>query len=387
MGDNYFDGTLDDFYDGSFVCLKVLLVVFVCRFVTAKINVSLLDSSFWDLARSALALSSPPPPCRAPAPQAQSSPGRPPLGVDTQPQGGSRACPPALGGGLQQNGPFFDVFSGGFAAGPTHAASHRPPQAASWRPEPIRLSASWGNPETHALQRNASVHHNGSFTTTSTPRHPTFSSALPAHGISSLRQNSGGSSFPNRAFPHLNQHRNIHLPWTNRNQANQDLNPPSVAGSTDQLTAPRAIATANSHSPNTTIPAMSSNPRRGGAHSADRSAGMAGPSTPAQPTQSSGSTTRTPRRSASRGRQAGPSKRKRESDLDDLFGDGDLPDNPVLDLVDKEEIPAEILKAQEEKKNYVKLSTFDCVICMDNAKVLTVTHCGRPTRTTILFSL
>ncbi|KAH6624347.1 hypothetical protein B0J18DRAFT_175814 [Chaetomium sp. MPI-SDFR-AT-0129] len=349
MGDNYFNGTLDDFYD---------------------------DPTFWDLAQSALSLGSPPPFGQAPAPQAWPSHGIPPIGVGAQSQSNSPAHPSALGGVWQQNGPSLDVFGGGFAAEPTHAASmssHRLPQAASWRPEPIRLSASSGNPETHALQRNASVHQIGSFTTTPTPRHPTtFPSSVPAHSISNQRQNPSGSSVPNSASSVLNQRLNIPPSWTNRNQSNQDFNLPGVAGFADQLTARRAIATANNHSLSTPIPAMSSNPRRGGARSADATA----PLTPAQPAQSAGPTTRTPRRSASRTAQAGPSKRKREDDLDDLFGDGDLPGNPVVDLVDKEEIPAEILQAQEEKKNYVKLSTFDCVICMDNAKTLTVTHCG-----------
>jgi E3 ubiquitin-protein ligase RNF5 len=51
----------------------------------------------------------------------------------------------------------------------------------------------------------------------------------------------------------------------------------------------------------------------------------------------------------------------------------------VIDLVDKTELPAEILNSQEKSKNHVRLSTFDCVICMDSVKDLTVTHCGKPT--------
>jgi len=68
-------------------------------------------------------------------------------------------------------------------------------------------------------------------------------------------------------------------------------------------------------------------------------------------------------------------KRKREPDLDDdLFGDAEFSD--VVDLVDKTEVPLDASKSQEKAKNYVKLSTFDCVICMDSVKDLTVTHCG-----------
>jgi E3 ubiquitin-protein ligase RNF5 len=49
----------------------------------------------------------------------------------------------------------------------------------------------------------------------------------------------------------------------------------------------------------------------------------------------------------------------------------------VIDLVDKTEVPPEILDSQEKSKNHVRLSTFDCVICMDSVKDLTVTHCGK----------
>ncbi|KAK3302449.1 uncharacterized protein B0T15DRAFT_496914 [Chaetomium strumarium] len=66
-------------------------------------------------------------------------------------------------------------------------------------------------------------------------------------------------------------------------------------------------------------------------------------------------------------------KRKREAD-DDLFGDNGLEDPEVVDLVDKDEVPAEILNKKEKK--WVKLGALDCVICMDNATDLTVTHCG-----------
>ena len=70
-------------------------------------------------------------------------------------------------------------------------------------------------------------------------------------------------------------------------------------------------------------------------------------------------------------------KRKREPDLDDLFGDGPFAEQEVVDLVDKDEVPTETPSTQEKPKNYVKMATFDCVICMENVKDLTVTHCGK----------
>jgi E3 ubiquitin-protein ligase RNF5 len=73
-------------------------------------------------------------------------------------------------------------------------------------------------------------------------------------------------------------------------------------------------------------------------------------------------------------------KRKREaSTADDLFSDDVWGDPEVVDLVDKDEVPPEILSNSQEEatKNYVKLSAFDCAICMDNVTDLTVTHCGK----------
>jgi hypothetical protein len=55
----------------------------------------------------------------------------------------------------------------------------------------------------------------------------------------------------------------------------------------------------------------------------------------------------------------------------------------VIDLVDKDVPDPEPESEHEEeevekkeKKNTVKLGTFQCVICMDDVKDLTVTHCG-----------
>lgn len=103
------------------------------------------------------------------------------------------------------------------------------------------------------------------------------------------------------------------------------------------------------------------------------------PSTPSQPAPS-------PQQPPSRSSQqeqsqstSSATKRKREPDLnddDDLFGDSTSGD--IVDLVDKTEVPPDTSNSQEDNKKYVRMSTLDCVICMDSAKDLTVTHCGKP---------
>lgn len=73
-------------------------------------------------------------------------------------------------------------------------------------------------------------------------------------------------------------------------------------------------------------------------------------------------------------------KRKREESIkieDDAFGSDDL---QIIDLANTEEVPAS-LRAPPKPKNYTRLSTFQCVICMDNVTDLTVTHCGRASDT------
>ncbi|KAK2011106.1 hypothetical protein LZ32DRAFT_680213 [Colletotrichum eremochloae] len=66
---------------------------------------------------------------------------------------------------------------------------------------------------------------------------------------------------------------------------------------------------------------------------------------------------------------------------DDIFGEvevdskkGKGKDEEVIDLADANEVP-EGLKAPKED-NRVKISAFQCVICMDDVTALTVTHCG-----------
>ncbi|KFA46752.1 hypothetical protein S40293_08120 [Stachybotrys chartarum IBT 40293] len=56
--------------------------------------------------------------------------------------------------------------------------------------------------------------------------------------------------------------------------------------------------------------------------------------------------------------------------VDDLFSD----DLPTIDLTETNEVPEELRKPDEDKR--IKLSAFQCVICMDDATNLTVTHCG-----------
>ncbi|GKT52071.1 E3 ubiquitin-protein ligase complex slx8-rfp subunit slx8 [Colletotrichum spaethianum] len=66
---------------------------------------------------------------------------------------------------------------------------------------------------------------------------------------------------------------------------------------------------------------------------------------------------------------------------DDIFGEdkvdtkkGKEKDEDVIDLADANEVP-ENLKVPKED-NRVKISAFQCVICMDDVTALTVTHCG-----------
>lgn len=69
-------------------------------------------------------------------------------------------------------------------------------------------------------------------------------------------------------------------------------------------------------------------------------------------------------------------KRKRDDDRDDdktkvtdVFSD-----HEVVDLVDRDEVPADMLRPKTN--NHVKVSALTCIICMDACKNLTVTYCG-----------
>jgi hypothetical protein len=75
-----------------------------------------------------------------------------------------------------------------------------------------------------------------------------------------------------------------------------------------------------------------------------------------------------------------PPKRRLSKQEDDVFCDSssvvgpEEGDGDVLDLTGADEVPAELLKPKVD--NRIKLSKFQCSICMDNATGLTVTHCG-----------
>ncbi|KAG6058490.1 hypothetical protein E4U17_008001 [Claviceps sp. LM77 group G4] len=74
---------------------------------------------------------------------------------------------------------------------------------------------------------------------------------------------------------------------------------------------------------------------------------------------------------------------------DDLFGDSFVPqdvesvcgdkDLTTLDLTEATEVPEHLTKPLEppgKVQEMIKISKFQCVICMDNVSTLTVTHCG-----------
>jgi hypothetical protein len=68
---------------------------------------------------------------------------------------------------------------------------------------------------------------------------------------------------------------------------------------------------------------------------------------------------------------------------DDLFGDFTTGDHeavdddlPTIDLTETNEVPVEPTPPPQVD-NRTKISKFQCVICMDDATTLTVTHCGK----------
>lgn len=109
-----------------------------------------------------------------------------------------------------------------------------------------------------------------------------------------------------------------------------------------------------------------------------------GPSAPKRPrtyvsqrTATPGRSRNTPRPATSRNYTPAPvAIESDDNDLDSLFGgDGDLGKVEVFDLTKaEEEVPKELF--QPVKDSSIKLSTFECVICMDAASNLTVTCCG-----------
>lgn len=95
----------------------------------------------------------------------------------------------------------------------------------------------------------------------------------------------------------------------------------------------------------------------------------------------SSATRRNPSRLPSSPQEAGcrtVRKRKRDESVkieDDVFGSDGF---QIIDLANTEEVPTSILTPPKPKK-HIRLSAFQCVICMDDVTDLTVTHCGTST--------
>ncbi|EAQ91320.1 hypothetical protein CHGG_03255 [Chaetomium globosum CBS 148.51] len=344
MADNFFDGTWSDFYD---------------------------DPALLSFAALGLPLESPSPPQRIHMPPADSSSRLEPQAAHNarfRPSPRDRSAP--FGSGVVREAsalPSEDLGSWS-VPGPTRPASNRrPTPAASRRPELSRNNASRRRVEDQTPSPRA-------------PACPTFpppsnlnpialSSAVTAHGHPNS-QRSLVDNFPTARLP-----RNVPPVSSRRRSPRQDY----IASFATATAAdfPRQPATPPLFKdPVLRPPIMSSNTRRRSVRPGD----LTMPTPPSLAAQMSMPAPRTTRRSTSQSVQpeqgASSSKRKRESDLvNDLFGDGPFDDQQVVDLVDKDEVPSEILNSQE-KKNYTRMSTFDCVICMDSVKDLTVTHCG-----------
>lgn len=62
-------------------------------------------------------------------------------------------------------------------------------------------------------------------------------------------------------------------------------------------------------------------------------------------------------------------------DSDDVFVVDDEEDSRLYDLTKDDRIPEELMAAPKDD-NSTRLSSFECIICMDSATNLTVTHCG-----------
>ncbi|TDZ71818.1 hypothetical protein CTRI78_v001803 [Colletotrichum trifolii] len=130
--------------------------------------------------------------------------------------------------------------------------------------------------------------------------------------------------------------------------------------------------------------------RRASVLSSDREADDTTLSTTRKRTASSRETNPAKRRRASQGStprvRATPAVQQLvlpKTEEDDIFGDGkkmskgkakDDQGEDIIDLADSNEVPQEMLAPKEDKR--IKLSGFQCVICMDDVTGLTVTHCG-----------
>jgi hypothetical protein len=359
MADNFFDGTWSDFFD---------------------------DPALLGFAALALPLESPsPPPQRAHMPPTN-PPSRRPLqaahDTESRPRFRDRHAPFGSGVVREASALSSEVLGSRFVPGPTRPASNRQPTlAASRRPELPRNNASRRIVETQTpgpLQLNSPSPRAPTCPTIPPPSNlnPTsLSSTLPTHGLPNP-QRSHSDIFSTARLP-----RNV-PPISSQRRSPRHDHIASFATTAADFPRQPAIHRAtpplfnNDHSV-LRLPIMSSNTRRRSVRPSE----LTMPTLPSLAAQLSPPAPRTTRRSTSRSVQpeqaASGSKRKREPDLDDdLFGDGSFNDQEVVDLVDKDEVPVEILNSQEKKKNYTRMSTFDCVICMDSVKDLTVTHCG-----------
>lgn len=356
----------------------------------------LLDQAFLELAGRALPLDSPSPTGSVPALSA------PPVSLEV-PMPSRRRARRSLGDSIS----FFDGsvretsaspfgFPGaGLQPGPTWAprsrVSYRPIPPALQRPGPELSRLNALGRTTEALDsppfqpcnptRHASLH------ATLNSSRSAHTSNLHFHGLPNLAAAPNSRHYTRSDNLLSERHsRDLSRLLTLRRNLQQntasDIAGPvhsgPAASPTRRQAAERAIPVYDSDGDNPRFPFMSSNAR----HRSLRPNDLTMPQAPSQAGPSSRSTAarairETTPRPSQPAKTSPATKRKREPDDDDLFGDDVIGDDQVVDLVDKDEVPAELLNSQKEDKHYVRLSAFDCVICMDSAKDLTVTHCGK----------
>lgn len=147
-------------------------------------------------------------------------------------------------------------------------------------------------------------------------------------------------------------------------ESDQDLNDRSPADSLHlEMPATRKRTRAAAASPDEVGPSAPKRPRTTAAHRA---------ATP-------GRSRNTPRPATSRNYtpvQTAATIESDDNDLDSLFdGDADSGGVELYDLTKSDDgVPKDLF--QPVKDSSIKLSTFECVICMDAATNLTVTCCG-----------
>lgn len=150
-----------------------------------------------------------------------------------------------------------------------------------------------------------------------------------------------------------------------------------LAGAADERNADDTIQT-TLDSPIHAMPPTASRKRRRTAAAPDE---PAGPSTATKRRRSHSS------RASVSGRPASSKARKSSrpattlviADSDDVFAVDDEGEQQLFDLTKDDKLPDELLakaKEEDEDENSTKLMAFECIICMDSATNLTVTHCG-----------